>query len=288
MAGNTFGTLFRLTTFGESHGPAIGGVIDGCPAGLVLDLELIRAEMQRRRPGQSALTTERSEADDFEILSGTYEGKTTGAPLAFLIRNSDARPADYEKMKTVYRPSHADYVYDVKYVIRDPRGGGKASARETAARVFGGAIARQLLPGITITAYVSQVGTVRLEKGYTQLDLGRTEANPVRCPDEKAAAAMIAAIESARSDGDTLGGMVTCVLSGVPAGLGEPVFDKLHADLAKAMLSINAVHGFEYGSGFKAVSMKGSQHNDILLQQEGKQPRTKTNHAGGILGGISN
>lgn len=289
MAGNTFGLLFRLTSFGESHGAAIGGVIDGCPAGLELDTELIQHELDRRKPGQSKIVTQRKESDKLEILSGVFEGRTTGAPIGFIIRNEDQKPKDYDHIKEVYRPSHADYTYDSKYGIRDHRGGGRSSARETAARVVAGAVAKQFLQqyGIIIQAYVSQVGTVLLNKPYYELDLSKTGSNIVRCPGSEEAGKMIEAIEAARKDGDTLGGVITCVAKGVPVGLGEPVFDKLHADLGKAMLSINAVKGFEYGSGFEGVKMKGSEHND-LFYKNGKRIATRTNRSGGIQGGISN
>jgi len=294
MAGNTFGTIFRLTTFGESHGPGIGGVIDGCPAGLEIDLDQIRYDLDRRKPGQSRITTSRTEADEFEFLSGIYQGKTTGTPIAFLIRNLDYKPSDYDQVESVYRPSHADFVYDVKYGFRDPRGGGRSSARETAARVLGGAIAKQLLYShlaggkeFRIDAYVSQAGSVSLEKGYEELDLDKIESTIVRCPDEGTAKAMIGEIEKAKKDGDTVGGIISCVIRNPPAALGEPVFNKLQADLAGAMLSINAAHGFEYGSGFKAASMKGSEHNDSFVNNGGKIT-TVTNRSGGIQGGISN
>jgi len=284
MAGNSFGTLFRLTTFGESHGPAIGGVIDGCPPGIVLDLEAIRHEMQRRRPGQSAIVTQRKEDDEVEFLSGIFEGKTTGAPIGFLIRNKDAKSPDYDHLENVYRPSHADFVYDKKYGFRDHRGGGRSSARETACRVVAGAIARQVLGDVSIDAYVSSVGDIFLEKPYQDLDFNTVDDNPVRCPDPETAARMEELIREVRKDGDTIGGTITCVVRNVPIGWGEPVFDKLHAELGKAMLSINAVKGFEYGSGFCGARMRGSEHNDILLPGG----TTKTNLSGGIQGGISN
>lgn len=289
MAGNTFGTLFRLTSFGESHGLAIGGIVDGCPAGLALDMEFIQHELDRRKPGQSKIVTQRKESDTVEILSGVFEGRTTGAPIGFIIRNENQKPKDYDHIKDVYRPSHADYTYEMKYGLRDHRGGGRASARETAARVVAGAIAKQWLKqhGIIIQAYVSQVGNVQVQKPYQKLDLSSVESNMVRCPDAEAAARMISMIEKVRKEGDTVGGAVTCVAKGVPAGLGEPVFDKLHADLGKAMLSINAVKGFEYGSGFEGANMKGSEHNDPFYKN-GKRIATRTNHSGGIQGGISN
>lgn len=284
MAGNTFGQLFRLMTFGESHGPAIGGVIDGCPAGLVLDLEAIQQELDRRKPGQSAIVTQRKEADTVEFYSGIFEGKTTGTPIGFVIRNSNQKSDDYSHIKDSYRPSHADYTYDEKYGFRDYRGGGRSSARETACRVVAGAIARQLIQPVRIQAYVSQVGTIKLPESYENLDLSLTESNPVRCPDPDTAARMEAHIREVRKEGDTIGGVVSCVIRQVPRGLGEPVFDKLHAELGKAMLSINAVKGFEYGSGFEGVAMKGSEHNDAF-NPDGS---TRTNHSGGIQGGISN
>lgn len=284
MAGNSFGKLFKLTTFGESHGPAIGGVIDGCPSGLEIDFGAIQAEMNRRKPGQSEIVTQRKEPDSVEFLSGIFEGKTTGTPIGFIIRNADQRSKDYSHIKDVYRPSHADYTYEKKYGNRDYRGGGRSSARETACRVVAGAIAKQLLKGIRINAYTSSVGDIYLKKPYQELDFSKTEANAVRCPDEKTAELMINRIKEIRKEGDTIGGTVTCVLQNVPIGLGEPVFDKLHAELGKAMLSINAVKGFEYGSGFCGVQMKGSEHND-LFNADGT---TKTNLSGGIQGGISN
>jgi chorismate synthase len=293
MAGNSFGELFRVTTFGESHGTAIGVVIDGCPAGLDLDLAFIQAELDRRKPGQSHITTQRKEGDEFEILSGTFEGKTLGTPIAVVVRNQDYKPSDYDALKNAYRPSHADFTYEAKYGVRDHRGGGRSSARETVARVIAGAVAKQLLTNISITAYVSKVGEIKLEKEYDEVDLSKTESNIVRCPDEEIAQKMIAKIEEVKKDGDTLGGVITCVVKNVPAGLGEPVFDKLHADLAKAMMSINAVHGFEYGSGFAGAAMHGSIHNDSFIpSMESKDKKkvglTMTNHSGGILGGISN
>lgn len=289
MTGNTFGKLFTLTTFGESHGEAIGGIIDGCPANLVIDFDFVQSELNRRKPGQSTLVTQRKETDKVEFLSGIFEGKTLGTPIGFIIRNQNQKPKDYEHLTTAYRPSHADYTYDVKYGIRDYRGGGRASARETASRVVAGAIAKQLLKQhhIVVKAYTSQVGNIQLQKNYSELDLSKTESSPVRCPDETIASAMIEHIEQTRKAGDTIGGTITCVIQNVPAGLGEPVFDKLHADIGKAMLSINAVKGFEYGSGFAAALMRGSEHNDIFVKQ-GNRIATKTNHSGGIQGGISN
>lgn len=288
MAGNTFGQNFKISTFGESHGAAIGVVIDGCPAGIVLDLKKIQHELNRRKPGQSSITTSRAEDDEFELLSGVVDGITLGTPIAIIVRNQNAKPADYDYLKEAYRPSHADYTYEMKYGIRDHRGGGRSSARETIARVIAGAIAKQLLAkdGIEISAFVNQVGEIKVEKHYTELDLSKTDDNIVRCPDAATAQKMIEAIEQVKKEGDTLGGVIQCVIKNVPAGLGEPVFDKLHALLAHAMLSINAVHGFEYGSGFTGASKKGSENNDEWYNADGKI-RTKTNHAGGILGGIS-
>lgn len=284
MAGNTFGNLFRVSTFGESHGKAIGGVIDGCPSGITLDLQAIQDDLDRRKPGQSAIVTQRKEPDEVEFLSGIFEGKTTGTPIGFAIHNTNQKSKDYGHIKDSYRPSHADYVYDQKYGFRDYRGGGRSSARETASRVVAGAIAKQFLKGIEINAFVTQVGDLKLEKDYRELDLSLTESNPVRCPDPETAAKMEDYIKSVKKDGDTIGGIITCVAKNVPVGLGEPVFDKLHAELGKAMLSINAVKGFEYGSGFEGVKMKGSAHND----QFNTDGSTKTNYSGGIQGGISN
>ena len=297
MSGNTFGKIFQVTTFGESHGAAIGGVIDGCPAGLKLDMNFIQSELDRRKPGQSKITTQRKENDEFEILSGVLESTTLGSPIAYSIRNQDYKPSDYDNLKNVYRPSHADYTYDQKYGIRDYRGGGRSSARETAARVFAGAIAKTLIRNsqfairnkeISVDAFVSQVGNIKLDKDYTELDFNKTESNIVRCPDEKVAEQMIQRIEEVRKDGDTVGGVIFCVIKNVPVGLGEPVFDKLHADLAKAMMSINAVHGFEYGSGFEGATNKGSENNDQFTKDASGKIITTTNHSGGILGGISN
>ncbi|MHA7129516.1 chorismate synthase [Algoriphagus namhaensis] len=287
--GNSFGKLFKITTFGESHGKALGVIVDGCPAGLVLDEEKIRLEMQRRKPGQSKITTQRKEEDEIQILSGTFEGKTTGTPIGILIPNADQKSKDYSHIADKFRPSHADFTYSEKYGIRDYRGGGRSSARETAARVAAGAIAKQLLDhyGVIIQAYVSQVGELKLQKNYAQLDLSKTEENIVRCPDPETAESMIALIDAVRKDRDTIGGTVTCVIKNTPVGLGEPVFDRLHAELGKAMLSINAVKGFEYGSGFEGVKMRGSEHNDAISREGGKT-HTLTNHSGGIQGGISN
>ncbi|WBL27331.1 chorismate synthase [Zunongwangia sp. HGR-M22] len=284
MAGNSFGKLFKLTTFGESHGPAIGGVIDGCPAGLQLDFEAIQEELNRRKPGQSAIVTQRKEPDTVEFYSGIFEGQTTGTPIGFVIHNSNQKSKDYSHIKDAYRPSHADYTYDEKYGVRDYRGGGRSSARETASRVVAGAIAKQMLQDIKITAYVDSVGKISLEKPHYEVDFSLIETNPVRCPDKAKAEEMEAYIKQIRSEGDTVGGTVRCVISHVPKGLGEPVFDKLHAELGKAMLSINAVKGFEYGSGFEGTKMKGSEHND-LFNEDGS---TKSNLSGGIQGGISN
>jgi len=284
MAGNSFGTLFKLTTFGESHGLAIGGILEGCPSGIHLDLDAIQAEMDRRKPGQSAIVTQRKEEDRVQFNSGIFEGVTTGTPIGFTIYNANQKSGDYAHIKDSYRPSHADYVYDQKYGFRDYRGGGRSSARETACRVVAGAIAKQFLKGLKINAYVSQVGSITLNKSYSQLDLSLTESNPVRCPDQAKAAEMEAHIREVRKEGDTIGGIITGVIQNVPIGLGEPVFDKLHAQLGKAMLSINAVKGFEYGSGFTGVRMKGSEHNDAY----NPDGTTKTNNSGGVQGGISN
>lgn len=289
MAGNTYGQIFKISTFGESHGPAIGVVIDGCPPGLEISHEIIQVELDRRRPGQSAIVTQRKEGDLVEILSGVFEGKSTGTPISLLIRNKDAKSNDYSHIADKFRPSHADFTYHAKYGIRDYRGGGRSSARETAARVAAGAIAKVLLQskGIEVQAYVSQVGNISLGKEYQDLDLSLTESNPVRCPDAAKAAEMETLIREVRKEGDTIGGVVSAVISGCPAGLGEPAFDKLHAELGKAMLSINACKGFEYGSGFSAVEMRGSAHNEAFVQ-EGDQVKTKTNFSGGVQGGISN
>jgi chorismate synthase len=287
---STYGTLFKLSTFGESHGPAIGVVIDGCPAGLPLDLEFVQHELDRRKPGQSRITTQRREADAVEILSGVFDGKTTGTPLAMLIRNEDQRSKDYGHIAEQFRPSHADYTYQAKYGIRDYRGGGRSSARETAARVAAGAVAKLLLQreGVRIQAYVSQVGKLKLEAPYQELDLAKAEENAVRCPDPAMAERMFEYIDETRKRGDSVGGVIACVIQNCPVGLGEPVFDKLHAELGKAMLSINAVKGFEYGSGFAGVEQYGSEHNDEYFTDETGRVRTKTNHSGGVQGGISN
>jgi chorismate synthase len=284
MAGNTYGNLFKLSTFGESHGVAIGGVLDGCPAGITLDFDAIQNELDRRKPGQSAIVTQRKEPDTVEFYSGIFEGKTTGTSIGFAIHNTNQKSNDYSHIQDSYRPSHADYVYDQKYGFRDYRGGGRSSARETASRVVAGAIAKQVLGNIKINAFVSQVGTLKLDKDYKNLDFSLIESNPVRCPDPATAVKMEQYIKDIRKEGDTIGGVITCVIQNVPVGLGEPVFDKLHAELGKAMLSINAVKGFEYGSGFDGVAMKGSAHND----QYNQDGTTKTNYSGGIQGGISN
>lgn len=287
--GNSFGKLFKITTFGESHGVALGVILEGCPAGLVIDEEKIRAEMQRRKPGQSKITTQRKEEDGVQLLSGVFEGKSTGTPIGILIPNADQKSKDYSHISDKFRPSHADFTYFEKYGIRDYRGGGRSSARETAARVAAGAIAKQLLAyyGVEVHAFVSQVGSLKLEKTIAELDLSKTEDNIIRCPDPETATAMITLIDQVRKDRDTIGGVVTCVIKNTPVGLGEPVFDKLHAELGKAMLSINAVKGFEYGSGFDGVAMRGSEHNDAIVK-EGDKIHTTTNFSGGIQGGISN
>ena len=284
MSRNTFGNLFRLTTFGESHGPAIGGIIDGCPAGLEIDLDALQLEMDRRRPGQSSIVTQRSEQDKVTILSGVFEGVTTGSPIGFIIENKNQNPKDYSHLQNTFRPSHADFTYQRKYGFRDHRGGGRSSARETSCWVAAGAIAKQILKGTQITAYVSSVGNIKLSKHYTELDFSEIEKNTVRCPDATVADKIESYIKEIKAQGDTIGGIVECVIQNVPVGLGEPVFDKLHANLAKAMMSINAVKGFEYGSGFEGTQLKGSEHNDVFNSSGG----TKTNFSGGIQGGISN
>lgn len=286
--GNSFGKLFSITTFGESHGTAIGVIVDGCPAGLEIDESFIQSELDRRKPGQSKITTQRKEEDKFKILSGVFEGKSTGAPIAIIIENTDQRSKDYSHIAESFRPSHADYTYEMKYGLRDYRGGGRSSARETAARVAAGAIAKLFLKksGVTINAFVSKVGDVEAPH-YTSLDLTKTEENIVRCPDTSTAEKMIALIDKVRLQRDTIGGIVTGVISNSPVGLGEPVFDKLHAALGHAMLGINAVKGFEYGSGFEGTKLLGSKHNDEFYN-DGEKVRTKTNHSGGIQGGISN
>ncbi|EKT3957334.1 chorismate synthase [Flavobacterium psychrophilum] len=284
MSGNSYGKIFKITTFGESHGEALGGIIDGCPPNIILDLDAIQIEMQRRKPGQSSIVTQRKEADEVQFLSGIFEGKTTGTPIGFIIKNTNQKSDDYSHIKDSYRPSHADYVYEKKYGIRDYRGGGRSSARETASRVVAGAIAKQVIPEIKINAFVSSVGDISLDKPYQDLNFSLTETNAVRCPDLASAEKMENYIKEIKKQGDTVGGTITCVIQNVPIGLGEPVFDKLHAELGKAMLSINAVKGFEYGSGFCGAKMKGSNHNDPY-NQDGT---TRTNLSGGIQGGISN
>jgi chorismate synthase len=285
MAGSTFGTLFQLSTFGESHGAALGGMIQGCPPNLAIDFEYIQAALNRRRPGQSALVSPRNETDEVEFLSGIYQGKTTGTPIGFILRNHDQRPEDYEQLNAAYRPSHADYTYDQKYGHRDPRGGGRSSARETVCRVVAGAIAEQLLAhvGITFSTYVDQLGSCRFNS-TAFFSTTAIDQSLVRCPDQSVSNEMIALMEHTKTEGDTLGGAIRGIIHGVPAGLGEPVFDKLHAELGKALLSINAVKGVEFGSGFDAIGMKGSAHNDIFTEGF----NTETNHSGGIQGGISN
>ena len=284
MSGNKFGSLFQLTTFGESHGEAIGGIIEGCPSGIALDMKAIQLDLNRRKPGQSAIVTQRKEPDEVKFLSGIFEGKTTGVPIGFAIFNTNQKSRDYDHIKDQYRPSHADKVYDEKYGFRDYRGGGRSSARETASRVVAGAIAKQFLRNIKFTAYVSSVGKINLDKPYQELDFSYIEKNPVRCADPEKAAVMESYIKQIRKEGDTVGGIITCVIQNIPLGLGEPVFNKLHAELGKAMLSINAVKGFEYGSGFEGSKTKGSLHND-LYNADGT---TQTNRSGGIQGGISN
>ena len=286
---NTFGTLFTLTSFGESHGAAIGGVVDGMPAGITVDMDFVRNEMQRRRPGQSAVTTGRKEADEVEFLSGIFEGKTTGTPIGFIIRNTNQHSGDYDNLREVLRPSHADYTYWQKYGVRDHRGGGRSSARETAVRCVAGALAKLALHelGITIQAYTSQVGHIALENDYTKYDLSLTESNIVRCPDTEKARQMEELILKVKSEGDTIGGIVTCVITGCPVGLGDPVFGKLHAALGNAMLSINACKGFDYGRGFDGIGERGSEQNDQFVNTE-NSITTATNRSGGIQGGISN
>jgi len=289
MSGNSFGQIFRLTTFGESHGVAIGGVVDGCPAGLELDLDAVQGEMQRRKPGQSKIVTQRKEEDEVTFLSGIFEGLTSGAPIGFQIPNKDQKSRDYNHIKDTYRPSHGDFTYQEKYGTRDYRGGGRYSARETACRVVGGAVAQQVLAksGISINSYVSQVGAIKLDKCHDDLDLNTIDDTIVRCPDAEVAEQMIARIEEVRKEGDTIGGIVTGIIQGVPVGLGEPVFDKLHADLGKAMLSINAAKGFDCGWAFEGLGMKGSEFNDAFVNRNGKIT-TKTNYSGGVQAGISN
>lgn len=286
---NTFGNIFTLTTFGESHGEAVGGIVDGMPAGIEVDMDFIQHQLDRRRPGQSQITTQRKEPDHVELLSGVYQGKTTGTPIGFMVRNTNQRSSDYNNMVDLYRPSHADYTYYNKYGLRDPRGGGRSSARITISRCVGGALAmlalRQL--GITIQAYTTQVGGIKLEGDYTHYDLSQIDSNIVRCPDQEKAQQMEALIREVKADGDTIGGVIACVIKGCPVGLGEPEFDKLHAQLGAAMLSINAVKGFEYGLGFDGVSQRGSQQNDVFVADHG-HITTSTNNSGGIQGGISN
>ena len=286
---NTIGKLFTFTSFGESHGKGIGGIVDGCPAGIELDEEYIQNELNRRRPGQSAISTPRKEGDKVEFLSGIFEGKTTGTPVAFIIWNENQHSSDYDHLKEVYRPSHADYTYQQKYGIRDHRGGGRSSARETASRVVAGAIAKLALKkqGIEITAFTSQVGHIAMTETFETADLSKIESNVVRCPQAEIAEQMIEYIAELKKDGDSIGGIISCVIKGVPVGLGEPIFDKLQSRLAQAMLSINATHGFDYGRGFEGVSLKGSQMNDSFVK-EGNQVTTKTNNSGGVQGGISN
>ncbi len=286
---NTFGKIFTLTSFGESHGPGIGGVIDGFPAGISIDLVFIQQELNRRRPGQSKITTDRKEADQVEFLSGIFEGKSTGCPIAFLVRNTNQHSDDYENLRGLFRPSHADFTYTQKYGIRDHRGGGRSSARETISRCVGGALAKLALKqlGISIQAYTSQVGSIALENDYKRYDLNLIETNAVRCPDLQKAREMEEYIASVKAEGDTIGGIITCVVKGCPVGLGEPSFGKLHAALGHAMLTINAVKGFEYGEGFAGVTQRGSEQNDIFFNDEGRI-NTRTNHSGGIQGGISN
>ena len=286
---NTFGHIFTLTTFGESHGTAVGGVIDGMPAGISIDMDFIQSELDRRRPGQSDLTTARDEADKIEVLSGIFEGKSTGVPIGFIVHNTNHHSQDYEHLRCLFRPSHADYTYHEKYAIRDYRGGGRTSARITISRCAGGAFAKLALRqmGIHIKACTSQVGTVALDHDYTHYDLSQTETNAVRCPDADKAAQMASLIREVKKEGDTIGGVITCVISGCPAGLGEPEFGKLHAALGAAMLSINAVKGFEYGEGFASATRRGSELNDVFVNKDGKIS-TATNHSGGIQGGISN
>ncbi|MEP0984588.1 chorismate synthase [Ekhidna sp.] len=286
---NTFGNIFRVTSFGESHGAGVGVIVDGCPAGLNLDESFIQSELDRRKPGQSRITTQRKEGDSFEFFSGVFEGKSTGAPITILIKNQDQKSKDYDHIKDVFRPSHADFTYQQKYGLRDYRGGGRSSARITAGWVAAGAIAKIMLnqQGLKCQAFVSQVGDLKLQKSYKELDLANTESNDVRCPDAETAQQMFDLIDMVRKERDTIGGVVSGVISGVPVGLGEPLFNKLHAAIGQAMLSINAVKGFEFGSGFEGVKMRGSQHNDII-ENDGGKIKTSTNHSGGIQGGISN
>jgi chorismate synthase len=286
---NTFGNIFTLTSFGESHGSGLGGVIDGFPAGIKVDLDFIQHELDRRKPGQSSITTGRKESDKVEILSGIFEGKSTGCPIGFVVRNTNQHSKDYDNLRSVFRPSHADYTYAYKYGVRDHRGGGRSSARETISRCVGGAFAKLALRelGISVTAYTSQVGDIEIGKDYHLYDFSNIEKNPVRCPDVDAAYRMEELIKEVKSEGDTIGGVITCVIKGCPVGLGEPVFGKLHSALGSAMLSINAVKGFEYGDGFSGVSHRGSEQNDIFFN-DSVRISTLTNHSGGIQGGISN
>lgn len=284
MSANTFGNIFKLTSFGESHGLALGGVIDGCPAGLKIDYDKVNFELSRRKPGQSKIVTQRKEDDKVEFLSGIFEGITTGTPIGFIIKNSNQKSKDYDHIKNIYRPSHADFTYEKKYGLRDYRGGGRSSARETVCRVVAGAIAKQLISDINITAYTSSVGEIKLNKHYSELDFSNIENNSIRCPEDSTAQMMIEKIKETKKNGDTIGGVITCVIKNVPIGIGEPVFNKLHAKLGSAMLSINAVKGFEFGSGFNGTLLKGSEHNDLFNEDNS----TETNHSGGIQGGISN
>lgn len=287
---NTFGNIFRLTTFGESHGPAVGGVVDGMPAGVVIDMDFLQAELNRRKPGQSRLTTPRKESDTVELLSGVFEGKSTGCPIGFIVRNENQHSSDYDNLRDIFRPSHADYTYFCKYGIRDHRGGGRSSARETISRVVGGALAKMALQqlNVDIIAYTSQVGEITLDKNYQQYDFSEIEKNAVRCPDPQKAEEMAQKIAAVKAEGDTIGGVITCIIKGCPIGLGEPAFEKLHAALGAAMLSINAVKGFEYGGGFDCAKYRGSELNDIFYTNKEGRIRTQTNNSGGIQGGISN
>lgn len=287
---NTFGNIFTLTTFGESHGAAVGGVVDGMPAGINIDIDFIQSELNRRRPGQSSITTSRKEADQVELLSGVFEGKSTGCPIGFVVRNTNQHSADYENLRNLFRPSHADFTYNTKYGVRDHRGGGRTSARITIARCVGGALAKLVLKqlGISVQAYTSQVGNIALNRDYHLYELSLTESNAVRCPDPEKALQMEQLISQVKAEGDTIGGIISCVIKGCPVGLGEPEFDKLHAALGKAMLSINAVKGFEYGEGFAGVTARGSEQNDVFLPNGHGGVTTRTNHSGGIQGGLSN
>ena len=289
MSGNVYGSAFKIMTFGESHGPAVGVIIDGCPAGVIVDEEIIQSELMRRRPGQSNIVTQRKEADRVDIQSGVFEGLSTGTPISMVVHNKDQKSRDYDHIKDRFRPSHADFTYTEKYGIRDYRGGGRSSARETVARVAAGAIAKSFLreQGVSIHAFVSQVGHVKLDVAKDEIDFNQIEQNIVRCPNAAKAEEMIQLIKAIRKEGDTIGGMISCIIEGVAPGIGEPVFDKLHAELGKAMLSINAVKGFEYGSGFSCITMRGSEHND-LFTSEGDGIKTLTNYSGGVQGGISN